>query len=138
VWRPSEGAFAAEALVRDVSIASPLWGAPRICGELKLGIDVGQTTVATISFRLLYGFLILHHGRREILWIGTTSPRVPIGSLVNSQKPSAGRKGHDTTFATEIALRAISSGDFRRWAFEIFQPRRGRYRRTDIVNGLST
>src|SRR5262249_32097462 len=72
----------------------PLWGAPRIHGELlKLGIDVGQTTVAkymvrrrqppsqgwktflrnhadgiasmdlfvvpTISFRLLYGFLIL-------------------------------------------------------------------------------
>jgi hypothetical protein len=71
--------------------------------------------------------LILHHGRREILWIGTTSPRVPIGSLVNSQKPSAGRKGHDTTFATEIALRAISSVDFGRWAFEIVQPRRGRY-----------
>ena len=70
MWRPSEGAFGAEALVRDVSIASPLWGAPRICGELKLGIDVGQTTVAMISFRLLYGFLILHHGRREILWIG--------------------------------------------------------------------
>jgi hypothetical protein len=56
VWRPSEGAFGAEALVRDVSIASPLWGAPRICGDLKLDIDVGQTTVATISFRLLYGF----------------------------------------------------------------------------------
>jgi hypothetical protein len=53
VWRPSEGAFGAEALVRDVSIASPLWGTPRICGELKLGIDVGQTTVAMISFRLL-------------------------------------------------------------------------------------
>jgi transposase InsO family protein len=95
-------------LIRDISIANPLWGAPRIHGELlKLGIEVGQATVAkymargrrppsqgwktflrkhadgiasmdlfvvpTISFRLLYGFLILHHGRREILWIGTTS-----------------------------------------------------------------
>jgi hypothetical protein len=95
-------------LIRDISIANPLWGAPRIHGELlKLGIDVGQTTVAKymargrrppsqdgrrffaitltasprwtclwsrrISFRLLYGFLILHHGRPEILWIGTTS-----------------------------------------------------------------
>jgi transposase InsO family protein len=95
-------------LIRDISIANPLWGAPRIHGELlKLGIEVGQTTVAnymargrrppsqgwktflrnhadgvasmdlfvvpTISFRLLYAFLILHHGRREILWIGTTS-----------------------------------------------------------------
>jgi hypothetical protein len=33
-------------LIRDVSIANPLWGAP-VHGELlKLGIDVGQTTVA--------------------------------------------------------------------------------------------
>ena len=91
-----------------MSIANPLWGAPRIHGELlKLGIDVGQTTVAkymarrrrppsqgwktflrnhadgiasmdlfvvpTISFRLLYGFLILRHSRRTILWLGVTA-----------------------------------------------------------------
>ena len=91
-----------------MSIANPLWGAPRIHGELlMLGIDVGQTTVAkymargrrppsqgwktflhnhadgiasmdllvvpTISFRLLYGFLLLQHGRREILWFGATA-----------------------------------------------------------------
>ena len=77
-------------------------------GELlKLGIDIGQTTVAkymakgrrppsqgwktfldnhadgiasmdlfvvpTISFRLLYGLLILHHDRRQILWLGATA-----------------------------------------------------------------
>jgi len=30
-----------------MSVANPLWGAPRIHGELlKLGMDVGQTTVA--------------------------------------------------------------------------------------------
>jgi hypothetical protein len=30
---------------RDMSVANPLWGEPRIHGELlKLGIDVGQTT----------------------------------------------------------------------------------------------
>src|SRR5262245_35521232 len=75
-----------------------LWDAPRIHGELlKLGIDVGQTSVAkymaqrrggpsqgwrtflcnhadgiasmdlfvvpTLSFRLLYGLLVLRHGR---------------------------------------------------------------------------
>lgn len=35
------------ALIRRMSIANPLWGAPRIHGELlKLGIDVGQTSVA--------------------------------------------------------------------------------------------
>jgi hypothetical protein len=34
-------------LIREISMANPLWGAPRIHGELlKLGIDVGQTTVA--------------------------------------------------------------------------------------------
>jgi transposase InsO family protein len=91
-----------------MSVANPLWGAPRIHGELlKLGIDVGQTTVAkymarrrrppsqgwktflrnhadgiastdlflvpTISFRLLYGLLILQHSRRELLWLGVTA-----------------------------------------------------------------
>ena len=95
-------------LIREMSIANPLWGAPRIHGELlKLGIDVGQTTVAkymakttrppsqgwktflvnhadgiasmdlfvvpTISFRLLYGFVILLHARRERLWLGVTA-----------------------------------------------------------------
>ena len=35
------------ALIRTMSSANPLWGAPRIHGELlKLGIDVGQTSVA--------------------------------------------------------------------------------------------
>lgn len=94
-------------LIRTVSLANPLWGAPRIHGELlKIGIDVGQTTVAkymarrrgppsqgwktflcnhangivamdlivvpTMSFRLLYGLLILRHDRREIVWLGVT------------------------------------------------------------------
>jgi transposase InsO family protein len=95
-------------LIREMSIANPLWGAPRIHGELlKLGIEVGQTSVAkymarrrrppsqgwktflhnhadgiaamdlfvvpTISFRLLYGLLIVGHGRRQILWFGVTA-----------------------------------------------------------------
>ena len=34
-------------LIRDMSLANPLWGAPRIYGELlKLGIAIGQTSVA--------------------------------------------------------------------------------------------
>ena len=95
-------------LIREMSIANPLWGAPRLHGELlKLGIDIGQTSVAkymvrtrrppsqgwktflrnhangiaamdlfvvpTISFRLLYGFLIMGHGRRQIIWFGVTA-----------------------------------------------------------------
>ena len=35
-------------LIREMSIANPLWGAPRIHGELlKIGIDSGQTSVAS-------------------------------------------------------------------------------------------
>src|ERR1019366_375412 len=95
-------------LIRAMSLANPLWGAPRIHGELlKLGIDVGQNSVTkymarhrrppsqgwktflrnhadgiasidlfvvpTLSFRLLYGLLILGHGRRQILWLGVTA-----------------------------------------------------------------
>jgi transposase InsO family protein len=95
-------------LIREMSIANPLWGAPRIHGELlKLGVDIGQTSVAkymvrrrdppsqgwrtflrhhadgiaamdmfvvpTISFRLLYGLLIMGHGRRQIVWLGVTA-----------------------------------------------------------------
>jgi transposase InsO family protein len=95
-------------LIRDIGLANPLWGAPRIHGELlKLGIDVGQTTVAkymarnrrspsqgwktflrnhadgiasmdlfvvpTVTFKLLYGLLILKHGRREIIYLSATA-----------------------------------------------------------------
>jgi hypothetical protein len=33
----------------------------------------GSFLVPTISFRLLYGFLILLHSRRELLWLGVTA-----------------------------------------------------------------
>jgi len=39
-------------LIREISVAKPALGAPRIHGELlKLGIDVGQTTVAKYMAR---------------------------------------------------------------------------------------
>jgi len=94
-------------LIRQISGENPLWGAPRIHGELlKLGITVSQSTVAsymvrhrrppsqgwrtflvnhvdgiaaidlfvvpTMSFRLLYGLVILSLGRREIVHVGAT------------------------------------------------------------------
>ncbi|MGE5772888.1 MAG: hypothetical protein ACM3Z4_12780, partial [Hyphomicrobiales bacterium] len=35
-----------------MSVANPLWGAPRIHGELlKLGIDIGQTSIAKYMAR---------------------------------------------------------------------------------------
>ena len=94
-------------LIRAMSLPA-LWGAPRLHGELlKLGINIGQTSVAkymarrgrppsqgwktflrnhadgiasmdlfvipTLYFRLLYGLLILGHGRRQMLWLGVTA-----------------------------------------------------------------
>jgi hypothetical protein len=39
-------------LIREMSLANPLWGAPRIHAELlKLGIDVGQTSVGKYMAR---------------------------------------------------------------------------------------
>src|SRR6185436_7979338 len=39
-------------LIREISLANPIWDAPRIHGELlKLGIDVGQTSVAKYMAR---------------------------------------------------------------------------------------
>ncbi len=95
-------------LIRQMSRENPLWGAPRIHGELlMLGVDVAQSTVAkymdragrptsqgwkaflcnhaagiasidlfvvrTISFKLLYGLVILHHGRRRLATVNVTS-----------------------------------------------------------------
>ena len=109
-------------LIREMGIANPLWGAPRIHGELlKLGIDIGQTSVAkymakrrgppsqgwktflnnhadgiaamdlfvvpTISFRLLYGLLIMGHGRRQILLFGVTSH--PTAEWISNQLTEA-------------------------------------------------
>src|SRR3984893_7212563 len=39
-------------LIREMGVANPLWGAPRIHGELlKLGIDIGQTSVTKYMAR---------------------------------------------------------------------------------------
>jgi transposase InsO family protein len=103
--RPTIGKDARN-LIREISLANPLWGAPRVHGELlKLGIEVAQSTVSkymvkrrrppsqswrtflrnhadgiasidllvvpTITFRLLYGFVVLHH--RQIVSFGVTA-----------------------------------------------------------------
>ena len=94
-------------LIRRMSRANPLWGAPRIHGELlKLGIDISQPTVAkymvrhrkppsptwrafldnhiedlvsidfftvpTVTFRVLFVFVVLSHDRRRILHFNVT------------------------------------------------------------------
>jgi putative transposase len=99
-------------LIRKMSWANPLWGAPRIHGELlKLGIEVSQATVAkymvrqrkppsqtwrtflnnhakqlvstdffvvpTVTFRVLYVFVVLAHERRRLLHFNVTSHPSP-------------------------------------------------------------
>jgi transposase InsO family protein len=97
-------------LIRKMSTANPLWGAPRIHGELlKLGINLSQATVAkymarhrkppsqtwrtflnnhvrdlvstdffvvpTVSFRVLFVFVVLaHHRRRPVHFNVTANP----------------------------------------------------------------
>src|SRR5271168_2129807 len=55
-WRSRSGRPAISREIRDLgrqmSIANPLWGAPRIHGELlKLGIEISQATVAKYMIR---------------------------------------------------------------------------------------
>jgi transposase InsO family protein len=94
-------------LIRRMSKENPLWGAPRIHGELlMLGFQVAQSTVSkymirgrnppsqswktflrnhsdaiaaidmcvvpTVTFELLFAFLVLGHGRRQLLWFEVT------------------------------------------------------------------
>src|SRR3974377_1201145 len=94
-------------LIQRMSRENPLWGAPRIHGELlMLGIEVAQSTVSkymirgckppsqswktflrnhaeaiaaidmcvvpTVTFDRLFAFLVLGHGRRQLLWFEVT------------------------------------------------------------------
>jgi hypothetical protein len=95
-------------LIRQMSMENPLWGAPRILGELlKLGFEVAQSSVAkymvkrggppsqgwrtflrnhapdiaamdlfvvpTIGFDLLYAFIIVRVGCRDLVWNNVTT-----------------------------------------------------------------
>jgi hypothetical protein len=158
-------------LIREMSLANPLWGAPRIHGELlKLGIDIGQTSVAkymarrrrppsqgwrtflrnhadgiaamdlfvvpTISFRLLYGLLILRHDRRRILWLGATTHRPRNGSPGNWSRPADGTGVRALSSLTAIDRMArCSFGVFAPWASAIDRPPPDRRGKTDMRNG---
>ena len=94
-------------LIRRISCSNPLWGAPRIHGELrKLGINIAQATVSkymvrhrkppsqswrtflnnhvkdlvsvdfftvpTVTFRVLFVFVVLRHDRRRVVHFNVT------------------------------------------------------------------
>jgi len=95
-------------LIRRMSTANPLWGSPRILGELrKIGIDLAKSTVEkymprrrkppsptwmtflrnhmtetvavdffvvpTVTFEILFVFLVLAHDRRRVLHFNVTA-----------------------------------------------------------------
>jgi len=43
------------------------------CNHADAVASIDLFVVPTISFRLLYGFLVVRHSRREILWLGVTA-----------------------------------------------------------------
>jgi hypothetical protein len=90
-----------------MSKENPLWGSPRIHGELlKLGFEIAESTVSkymvrrrgppsqnwgtflcnhadaiaaidlcvvpTLAFERLFAFVVLGHGRRQLLWFAVT------------------------------------------------------------------
>jgi transposase InsO family protein len=94
-------------LIQRMSKENPLWGAPRIHGELlKLGFEIAESTVfkymtrhrgppsqtwrtflrnhadaiaaidlcvvPTLTFECLFAFLVVGHGRRQLLWFAVT------------------------------------------------------------------
>ena len=94
-------------LIRRINKENPLWGAPRIHGELlKLGFEIAELTVSkymirhrgppsqtwrtflhnhadaiaaidlclvpTLRFECLFLFLVVGHGRRQLLWFAVT------------------------------------------------------------------
>jgi transposase InsO family protein len=94
-------------LIQRMTNENPLWGAPRIHGELlKLGFEIAESTVSkymirrrgppsqtwrtflrnhseaiaaidlcvvpTLTFECLFAFLVVGHGRRQLLWFAVT------------------------------------------------------------------
>ena len=61
------------ALIRRIGRENPLWGAPRRTIYLPIIASLDLFVVPTISFKLLYGLVILHHARRRLVTISVTS-----------------------------------------------------------------
>jgi hypothetical protein len=116
-------------LIRRMNRENPLWGAPRIHGELlKLGFEIAESTVSkymirhrgppsqtwrtflhnhadaiaaidlcvvpTLRFECLFVFLVVGHGRRQLLWFAVTQH--PTAEWLAQQIVEAFPMGHGT------------------------------------------
>jgi hypothetical protein len=150
-------------LIREMSFANPLWGAPRIHGELlKLGIDVGQTSVAKYMVKRpgppSQGWKTFLHNHADgiaamdmfvvptiSLWgmaddrfCGLVSPRIRLqnGSQIKSRKHAAGNRLPAILSVTGMGLMVrYSSADFDQWAFAIDRHRRALHGKTLMLKG---
>ena len=94
--RPGRPAVAKELrdLIRDMSLANPLWGAPRIHGELlKLGLEIGQTTVAKYMAKRSPPTFISNHaeGIAALDLFVVPTPSFPLCPLLTQSGRCAGR-----------------------------------------------
>jgi hypothetical protein len=160
-------------LIRRMNRENPLWGAPRIHGELlMLGIEVAESTVGrymvrrrrppsqgwrtflrnhaagiasldlfvvrTISFRLLYGLVILRHARRRLVAISVTSN--PTAEWIAGQVTDAfpWTKRRVTWFATAMGPSAQPTPiAFGQWGSVIIRLRRAHRGRTATSSASS-
>ena len=86
-------------LIREMSLANPLWGAPRIHGELlKLGIEIGQTSVAKYMARHRkppsqgWKTFLRNHAdgiaSMDLFVVATLSFRLLYGLLISQARPT--------------------------------------------------
>jgi len=97
---------------------------------------IDMFVVPAISFRLLYGLLIVGHGRRQILWFGVTAH--PSADWIANQITEA--CGWDKlpaiSFVTGTGPMVRSSSEgFDQWAFAIDGRRRAPLGKTDMLKG---
>ena len=93
--------------------------------------------VPTISFRLLYGLLILRHDRRRLLWLETTThPTAEWIAPADSLRPADGTRLPVTSSVTAIDLMARYLSDvFVPWAPAIALHPRGRRGKMGMRSG---
>src|SRR5215472_8559844 len=159
-------------LIRRMSRENPLWGAPRIHGELlMLGIEVSESTVGrymirigrpgsqgwktflrnqatgiasidlfvvrAISFKLLYGLVILRHGRRRLVRIAVTTNSTAdwIAGQVTEAFPWNEAPRHLIRDRDGAFGSAYKPGAFMPLASAIIQSRHARHGRMDTSSG---
>jgi hypothetical protein len=149
-------------LIQRISKENPLWGAPRIHGELlKLGFEIAESTVSkymiwrrgppsqtwrtflrnhadgiaaidlcvvpTLTFECLFAFLVLGHGRRQLLWFAVT--RQPTAAWLAQQIVEAFPWGTAPSYLirdNDGAYGQVFTGRRGQWEFGIARYRRDR------------